>query len=272
MNVANSEAGASGAVVREEREGAVATLRMNRPGKLNALNVEMGRGLLEALRRVARDESVRAVMLTGEGRGFCSGGDLAVLRDARERNAAHELKDLLFAGKEITLEMAKMNKAVLAVVNGPAAGAGMNLALACDLRIASENASFGQTFCKVGMFPDFGGTFYLPRLVGAARAAELFYTGKMITAGYAAGLGIVNRTVAHEDLWDVAREMAGELAAAPPLAMRAVKMCLVGRTLGELERALDEEIRVQVECFQSEDAREGLQAFFEKRRPVFHGR
>ena len=260
------------ALVVEDREGSITTLRMNRPDRLNALNVELCNALLESLRKAGRDESVRVVILTGEGRGFCSGGDLALLREARARNSSQELKELLVAGKEITLEMAKMPKPVLAVVNGPAAGAGMNLALACDLRIASEKANFGETFAQVGLFPDFGGTFYLPRLVGAARATELFFTGRMISAGYAADLGIANRTVVHEEMWDTAWEMARDLAAAPPFAVRAVKKCMVGSHLKELEHALDEEMRVQVECFGSEDAMEGLNAFFEKRRPMFHGR
>jgi 2-(1,2-epoxy-1,2-dihydrophenyl)acetyl-CoA isomerase len=260
------------ALVVETREGSITTLRMNRPDRLNALNVDLCQALLESLQRAGEDASVRVVILTGEGRGFCSGGDLAVLREACARSASCELEELLIVGKEITLEMAKMPKPVLAVVNGPAAGAGMNLALACDLRIASEKASFGETFAQVGLFPDFGGTFYLPRLVGAARAAELFFTGRMITAGCAAGLGIVNRAVPHEEMWDIAWEMARDLAAAPPLAVRAVKHCLVESHLKELERALDEEMRVQAECFGSQDALEGLNAFFEKRRPVFHGR
>jgi 2-(1,2-epoxy-1,2-dihydrophenyl)acetyl-CoA isomerase len=260
------------ALVVEDRAGPITTLRMNRPDRLNALNAELCQALLGNLHKAAQDQTVRVVILTGEGRGFCSGGDLVLLREARARNTWNELKELLVAGREIALEMARMPKPVLAVVNGPAAGAGMNLALACDLRIASEEATFGETFTRVGLFPDFGGTFYLPRLVGSARAAELFLTGRMITAGYAADLGIVDRAVPDKEMWDRAWEMARDLAAAPPLAVRAVKQSLVGSQLKHLEDALDEEMRVQMQCFGSEDAMEGLSAFFEKRRPVFHGR
>jgi 2-(1,2-epoxy-1,2-dihydrophenyl)acetyl-CoA isomerase len=181
------------ALVLEEHDGAVLTLRLNRPERLNALNVELGRALVEGLNRAAADGSARVIILTGAGRGFCAGGDLAVLRDARSRNAGHELEGLLRAGKEIAMAICTMPQPVIAAVNGPAAGAGMNLALACDLRIASEQATFGETFTRVGLFPDFGGTYFLPRIVGAAKAAELFYTAEMISATEAERLGIVNR-------------------------------------------------------------------------------
>ena len=259
-------------VLLEERDGAVLTLRMNRPERLNALNVELGRALADALRRAAEDSAARVVVLTGAGRGFCAGGDVAFLRDARSRNAAHELESLLHAGKEICLTICDMSKPVLAAVNGPAAGGGMNLALACDLRIASEQASFGQSFANLGLFPDFGGTYYVPRLVGPARAVEMFYTGEMISASEAGRLGIVNQIVPHEKLEEATRQLAAKLAAAPPLAARAVKRTLATAGRAALERALDEENRQQVECFRSEDCAEGLNAFFEKRRPNFRGR
>jgi 2-(1,2-epoxy-1,2-dihydrophenyl)acetyl-CoA isomerase len=270
-----SEAGASSgacALVLEERAGHVLTLRLNRPERLNALDVALGLALKESLERAAKDDAVRVVVLTGAGRGFFSGGALAMLRDARTRNAAHELADLLNAGKDITLAIATMPQPVLASVNGPAAGAGMNLALACDLRIASETATFGETFAQVGMFPDFGGTYFLPRLVGTARAAELFFSGAMILAAEAARLGIVNRVVPHERLEEETRAWAERLAAGPPLAMQAVKKCLVGAQYAELDRALDEELQQQIKCFASQDALEGFEAFFAKRKPNFTGR
>ncbi len=262
----------AGSLVLEERAGNVLTLRLNRPERLNALNVELGEAILAALRRVAGDESVRCVVLTGAGRGFCAGGDLALLRDVRSRNAMHELEALLRAGKDIVLTMATMPKPVLAAVNGPAAGGGMNLALACDLRIASEMASFGEAFAQVGLFPDFGGMYFLPRLVGIARAAELFYTGEMISAAEAARMGIVNHVVSPEKFEAETRALAERLAAAPPLAMRAVKHVLVGSQRAELEAVLDEEIRRQAVCFASEDCAEALDAFFAKRKPQYRGR
>jgi len=263
---------ATAPVLIEEHYGAVAVLRMNRPERLNALNVELGRALVDALRRVGEDSSVRVVLLTGTGRGFCAGGDLAMLRDVRARNAAHELEGLLKAGKEICLAICDMLKPVVAAVNGPAAGGGMNLALACDIRIASEQATFCEAFALVGLYPDFGGTYFLPRLVGPARAAELFWTGETIYAADALRLGIVSRVVPQDRLEEEAKSLAARLAAGPPLAVRAVKQRLVAEDRLALERALDEEIELQKECFLSEDATEGFEAFFAKRKPVFRGR
>lgn len=271
MSDANPAATAA-SLVLVQREGAVATLVLNRPERLNALNLELGRALADSLRAVAEDSEIRAVALTGAGRAFCSGGDLTVLRDARSRDAGRELEDLLRSAKEIVLALVTMPKPVLAAVNGPAAGAGMNLALACDLRMASELATFGQNFAKVGLVPDFGGTYLLPRLVGPGRAAELFYTGEMISAADAERLGLVNRVVPSERLAEEARAMAGRLAEAPPLAVRAIKQALFRGDRAALERALDRETEEQAKCFLSEDCAEGLDAFFAKRKPRFRGR
>ncbi|MFZ0910743.1 MAG: enoyl-CoA hydratase-related protein [Candidatus Acidiferrales bacterium] len=259
-------------VLLEEREGDVLTLRLNRPERLNALNVELGEALVRALKRAADDESIRAVVLTGTGRAFCAGGDLGVLRDARARNAGHELESLVRSGKEISLLLAAIPKPVLGSINGPAAGGGANLALGCDFRIASDQATFGESFAILGLYPDFGGTYFLPRLVGPARAAELFYSGEMIPAGEALRLGIYNRVVPVEQLAAETHSLAARLAAAPPMAARFVKDRLFGADRAALERALDEEIKRQVECFMSEDCAEGLTAFAEKRRPVFRGK
>jgi len=262
----------SAALVLESRENSVATLTLNRPDRLNALNVEVGMALLEALQRAARDAEIRAVVLTGAGRAFCAGGDISLLRDARARNAGHELEGLVRAGKEIVLALADIEKPSVAAVNGPAAGAGMNLALACDLRIASDQASFGQNFAKIGLYPDFGGTVLLPRLVGPARAAEMFYTGEMISAAEAERMGVVNRVVPHERLAEETRALAARLVTAPPLALRANKKNIFGSDRAALERALEAELRQQMECFRSEDCLEGMNAFFEKREPHFRGR
>jgi len=264
------EAGAP--LVLEEREGAVVTLRLNRPDRLNALNVPLGMALAAGLRRVAGDGSVRAVVLTGAGRGFCAGGDVSLLRDARSRRAAGELEALVGSGKEISLLIATMTKPVIASVNGPAAGGGMNLALGCDFRIASDQAVFAESFRNLGLYPDFGGTYFLPRLVGAARAAELFYTGEIISAAEALRIGIVNKVVPADGLAEETRSLAARLADGPPIAARAVKQLLFGSDRAALERALDEEIRRQTECFLSADCAEGLQAFFEKRQPKFKGK
>ncbi|HEV2490753.1 MAG TPA: enoyl-CoA hydratase [Candidatus Acidoferrales bacterium] len=259
-------------LILEAREGAVLTLRMNRPERLNALNVELGRALVDALERAGRDEAVRVVVLTGAGRGFCAGGDLELLRDARSRNAGDELEGLVRAGKEIALEICSMPKPVIAAVNGPAAGGGMNLALACDIRIASDQASFSEAFARIGLFPDFGGMYFLPRLVGAAKAAELFWTGETISAAEAARLGIVNRVVPHDAFAEETKKLTVQLAAAPSMAVRAVKRVLFDSERQAFEKVLDEEIQQQVECFLSADCLEGLEAFRQKRAPQFRGR
>jgi 2-(1,2-epoxy-1,2-dihydrophenyl)acetyl-CoA isomerase len=258
-------------VVLEERKGNVSVIRLNRPDRLNALNIELGRGLVHALLHASQDASVRAVVLTGAGRGFCAGGDLELLRDLRKRNASDELKPLLEAGKEICLAIATMTKPVIAAVNGPAAGGGMNLALAADMRIASEQASFAESFAKIGLYPDFGGTYFLPRIVGPALSAELFYTAETLSADDALRLGIVNRVFPEDKFEEETQKIVDVLAGAPTVALRDVKRTIVGDDRKNLEAKLDEEIRLQIHCFQSEDCLEGLNAFFEKRKPNFKG-
>jgi 2-(1,2-epoxy-1,2-dihydrophenyl)acetyl-CoA isomerase len=258
-------------VVLEERRGNVAVIRLNRPDKLNALNIELGRGLVHALLHASQDNSVRAVVLTGAGRGFCAGGDLELIRDLRKRNASDELKVLLETGKEMCLAIATMTKPVIAAVNGPAAGGGMNLALAADMRIASDQASFAESFAKVGLYPDFGGTYFLPRIVGPALSAELFYTAETLSAEDALRLGIVNRVFPADKFEEETAKIVDVLAGAPTVAQRDVKRTIVGDDRKNLESKLDEEIRLQIHCFQSEDCLEGLNAFFEKRKPNFKG-
>jgi 2-(1,2-epoxy-1,2-dihydrophenyl)acetyl-CoA isomerase len=258
-------------VVLEERRGNVAVIRLNRPDKLNALNIELGRGLVHALLHASQDNSVRAVVLTGAGRGFCAGGDLELIRDLRKRNASDELKVLLETGKEMCLAIATMTKPVIAAVNGPAAGGGMNLALAADMRIASDQASFAESFAKVGLYPDFGGTYFLPRIVGPALSAELFYTAETLSAEDALRLGIVNRVFSADKFEEETQKIVDVLAGAPTVALRDVKRTIVGDDRKNLESKLDEEIRLQIHCFQSEDCLEGLNAFFEKRKPNFKG-
>jgi 2-(1,2-epoxy-1,2-dihydrophenyl)acetyl-CoA isomerase len=257
--------------VLEERSGAVVTLRLNRPEKLNPFNPEMCGALVHALLRAGDDRSVRAVVITGAGRGFCAGGDLNYIRDARSRKSVHDLQELLKLGKELCLAIASMPKLVIAAVNGPAAGGGMSLALACDLRIASERASFKQAFSQIGLYPDFGATYFLPRLVGLARASEMFYTAEQISASEACRIGIVCRVCPHDQFEQDVQALAQVVASGPPLALRDVKRTMIGDDHRQLEEALDEENRLQVHCFLSEDCAEGLEAFFEKRPPNFRG-
>jgi 2-(1,2-epoxy-1,2-dihydrophenyl)acetyl-CoA isomerase len=164
-----------------------------------------------------------------------------------------------------------MTKPVIAAVNGPAAGGGMNIALACDMRIASDQARFAESFANIGLYPDFGGTYFLPRIVGLALAAELFYTAETLSAEDALRLGIVNRVFPAAQFEEEVRKMAESLAAAPPIAFRDAKRTILADDRKALEEKLEEEIRLQIHCFESEDCLEGLNAFFEKRKPNFRG-
>jgi 2-(1,2-epoxy-1,2-dihydrophenyl)acetyl-CoA isomerase len=262
----------AGPVLLEGKHEGVATLVMNRPDRLNALNNELAMAVNDALGRIAKDETVRVVVITGAGRAFCAGGDLGTLGKGHQSGATHELEPLLRAGMQMVIKMRTMPQPVIAAVNGAAAGAGMNIALAADIRIATEEATFGQNFAKVGLFPDYGGTYFLPQLVGPAKAAELFYTGDMIDAKTALSLGIVNQVVPAAQLETEVKSLAQKIAQGPSLAIHAVKKALFASEEKELARALDNEVQEQIRCYLSEDCKEGIRAFFEKRRPNYQGK
>src|SRR5712692_3147018 len=262
----------AGPIILEGKHDAIATLVMNRPDRLNALNIELSSALNGALGRIAKDDTVRVVILTGAGRAFCAGGDLGLIGKGRETGATQELEPLLRAGMQVVLKMRTMPQPVIAAINGAAAGAGMNIALAADIRIAAEEATFGQNFAKVGLFPDYGGTYFLPQLVGPSKAAEMFYTGEMIDAQTALRLGLVSRVVPASQLEAEVKTLAQRIAQGPSLAIRAVKKALFAGEEKELSRALDNEVREQVRCYLSEDCNEGIRAFFEKRPAKFQGK
>jgi 2-(1,2-epoxy-1,2-dihydrophenyl)acetyl-CoA isomerase len=259
-------------VIQEKRDGAILTLILSRPEKMNALNKYLAIALNETLGRVLSDKEISVVVLTGAGRAFCSGGDLGVIGKGRQENDITDLEPLLRSGAQAVLKLHTMRQPVIAAINGPAAGAGMNIALACDIRIASENATFGQNFAKVGLYPDYGGTFFLPQLVGPAKAAELFYTGDMIDAQTALRLGIVNRVVPAADLEAEAHALAKKIADGPGVAIRAVKQAVFGGSKDRLAKVLEHEVQEQLKCFLSEDCSEGIRAFREKRKPKFQGK
>jgi len=195
-----------------------------------------------------------------------------LIGEGRATGQTQQLEALLTSGMQVVVTMRTMPQPVIAAVNGAAAGAGMNLALAADIRIAAEEATFGQNFAKVGLFPDFGGTYFLPQLVGPAKAAELFYTGDMIDAKTALRLGIVNQLVSAARLEAEVKALAQKIAQGPPLAIRAVKKTLFASEAEKMGLALAREVDEQVRCYSSEDCSEGIRAFFEKRPPQFRGK
>src|SRR5881296_677506 len=230
-----------------EIAGGIGTVTLNRPEKLNAFDGAQCRELHEALRMLAGSEAVRVIVITGAGRAFCAGADLSVL--------GADGASLVAAGKDVALTIRSAPQPVLAAVNGPAAGGGANLALACDYRIASDQASIGQVFHKLGLVPDWGGTYFLPRIVGTAAALELVWSARMVPAEEARALGLFDRVVPHARLASEARALADSWAAQPASAVRRAKAALYRSDEGALESMLDLEITQQNELFATPDVR-----------------
>lgn len=257
-------------ILTSETEGIV-TITLNRPDKLNSFIGHMRRDLAEALEHAGSDRNIRVVIITGAGRAFCAGGDVSFMAELMQRRDSEEFARILGAGRRVITAIRHMAKPVIAAVNGPAAGAGANLAFACDLRIASTTATFSQSFVKVGLIPDWGGTFFLPRLVTPNKACELFFLGETIAADEALRLSIVNQVVAPEELESATMQLAGRLRAAPPIALAAAKQAVYASEAADLDEMLRYETEAQLRCFESEDGHEGVRAFLEKRDPQFTG-
>jgi 2-(1,2-epoxy-1,2-dihydrophenyl)acetyl-CoA isomerase len=254
-----------------EADGIV-TITLNRPDRLNALVGHMRRDLAEALEEAGSDPEVRVVVINGEGRAFCAGGDVQFMAELVERNDSEEFARLLGAARRVVLAIRQMTKPVIASIEGPASGAGFNLALACDLRIASRTATFSQSFVKLGFLPDWGGTYFLPRMVTSNIACELFFLGDTIDANEAFRLGLINRVVAPEQLEVETQKLAERLRDGPAVSIAAAKHAVYASEHDSLEQMLQYEVEAQVRCFESEDGREGVRAFLEKRPPRFTGR
>ena len=249
----------------------ITTITLNRPDKLNAFVGHMRRDLAEALEHAGSDRGTRVVIITGAGRAFCAGGDIAFMAELMQRRDAEEFSRILGAGRRVILAIRQMTKPVIAAINGPASGAGFNLALACDIRIAADTATFSQSFAKVGLHPDWGGTYFLPRLVTPNKACEMFFLGESIDAAEAARFGIVNQVVAPEELESATLQLAQRLRAAPPIALAAAKHAVYMSQAADLDEMLRYETEAQLRCFDSDDGHEGVHAFLEKREPKFTG-
>ncbi len=258
----------------ESVQDRVATLTMNRPDRRNAMSRDMLEALLESLVRIGADGDVGAVILTGAGGAFCAGGDVKAMAEGKE--FAEEGLEAKARGLRRVMEVSRllheMPKPAIALVPGAAAGAGLSLCLACDMRIASESAKFTTAFARVGYSGDFGGSYYLTSLVGTAKARELYYMADLVDAQTALSLGMVNRVVTDDELEAVGNEVAERIAAGPSIALGYMKRNLNAAEHVALGELLDLEALHHSRCGMTEDHKEATKAFVEKRQPIFHGR
>ncbi len=251
----------------------VCTITLNRPDSLNAFNEAMKAELLDALKNAERDEAVRCLVITGSGRAFSSGQDLGDLKAMYAGGEPPDLGEMLRTGYiPLIRRIRGIKKPVIAAVNGVAAGAGCSFALACDLRIASAKASFIQAFIQVGLIPDCGGTFFLPRLVGVGKAMEMCFTGEKVSAEEAVRIGLVERMVATEELMDATMDLARKLAKLPTKTIGLTKRLINRSYANDVEAQLEEEAFAQTTAARTADHIEGVHAFLEKRPPSFEGK
>jgi len=252
-----------------KKKGRIATITLNRPQAMNSMNQELVNDLIEALTIAKDDSEIRTLIITGSGKGFCAGGDIFYLLSITSQIEAR--KFIRQAGSIISIIM-KMEKPVIAMVNGAAAGAGFNLAMACDIVICAKSARFTQSFAKVGLVADSGGFYLLPRIVGPHKAKELMFTADTITADMALSLGIANNVVEDYVLGDTVYKLANRLSDGAPIAIGIIKTMVNRSNKLDLESTLAYEEDLQCICMQTVDHQEGVEAFKEKRSPVFRGK
>ena len=259
-----------------EVKNRVGILTLNRPDKLNALTKAMNQTAVNTLRDMSEDPDVGAVVLTGSGRGFCAGGDVSAMQKGEEigtkDSTLEQQIDELRQGHTWPWLLHHMPKVTIAVINGPAAGAGLGISLSCDLRFASDQARMGTAYARVGYGGDFGTTWQITRLVGEAKAKELFFLPDMITAEEALRIGLVNRVFPHEQLMEKAIQLAERIAAGPLVSYRYMKANVNASGAVDFRTMLDREAETHLRCGQTTDHQEGVNAFMEKRAPQFRGR
>lgn len=264
-------------ITLEKRES-IAILTLNRPERLNAISPQMSEEIFSALNEVDDDDEIRVLVITGAGRGFCAGADVGGMAGGAQEGSgtasgAEEKRQRLIRGAgRVIPKLQKLQKPTIAMVNGAAVGAGFDLALACDLRVGSENARFMNAFVRIGLFPGWGGTWLYPRVMGLGKALEYLYTGDFMEAKEAEKLGVLNRLVPADELEKETMALAGKIASGPPLSMRLMKLQVYEGLQMDLETALQMAAACETITLTSEDHKEGVAAFREKRPATFRGR
>ncbi len=255
------------------KEEGIATITLNRPDRRNAFSPAMRESIYKAVEDAANDNEVRVLVITGAGRAFCAGADVKAMAQKFDQPGSEEKRGELEAKHApLSLFLQRFEKPIIASINGVAVGGGLNLACACDIRIASDRASFAAVFIRRGLIPAEGGTFFLPRLVGIDRACQLIWTGDMVNAKEAERIGLVTMVVPHEELESATRELAEKLAKGPPLAIQRAKRAIYEGLGMDLESAIEHASAAIKELHETEDHKEGARAFVEKREPVFKGK
>ena len=255
-----------------KKEKHIATLTLNRPEIRNSINLKMETELMKVFQDIGEDPDVRVMILTGAGKGFCAGADVREPRYAPDITIQEISRILRQIYKGTTLRLYNLEIPTIAMVNGAATGWGLDLALACDIRIGSENAKFGSAFVKLGLTPATGGVWLMPRVTGFAKACELIFTGDLVEAKEAERLGIVNKVAPAEELVKETMALATKIAAAPPMAVKLAKLQLRQGLHTDLESAFELAANCQSICMTSADVREAITAMLEKREPVFKGK
>ncbi len=251
-------------------EQGVATITLNRPEKLNALTTEMANKFSQVIQDVRVNDEIKALVITGAGSGFCSGTDLERRLPGAKQETKERWEVISPIGHQL-LPLVRLEKPTIAAVNGAAAGLGLSIALACDIRLASENARFTAVWVKRGLIPDGGATYFLPRILGISKALELMFTGDIMSATEAERIGLVSKVVPHDNLMTVAKETATKIAEGPSVAIELMKKAAYRALENSLELQLDFETYAQNICRQTQDYKEGVEAFMQKRPPQFKG-